>query len=156
MNCNDYIEKLNMKPHPEGGYFLQTYLSDDKIGNQQLFSSIIFLLKTGEVSHFHRLKEDELWYFHDGESLDIVEITIDGKLVITSLGKHIDKGEKLQYLVKKGSIFGSIMKNDGYSVVGCMVSLSFTYEHFELLKRSELIKLYPQYEKIIIQLTYDN
>lgn len=139
-----------MIPHPEGGYFSESYRGDDNS-----FSSIYFLLKTNEVSHFHKLEEDELWYYHDGESLRIYEITANGKLIITSLGKNIDKGETPQYLVKKGSIFGSIMKNDGFSLVGCMVSPGFTYEHFYLYKRSELLSVYPQYEKEIIELTYE-
>lgn len=155
MNSDDYIKNLNMAPHPEGGYFVQTYIADDKVNDTALFSSIIFLLRKNEVSHFHRLQEDELWYYHDGQSLDIVEITTDGKLIITSLGKNIDKNEKLQYLVKKGSIFGSIMKNEGFSVVGCMVSPAFSFEHFQLLSRDELLLKYPDYKDIIIKLTYD-
>lgn len=156
MNSEEYIRLLNMQPHPEGGYFVQTYLSEDNVNNTALYSSIIFLLRTNEVSHFHQLLEDELWYYHDGESLDIVEITPTGKLVITSLGKNVNKGEKLQYLVKKGSIFGSIMKKDGFSVVGCMVSPAFKYEHFKLFSRKELLLKYPQYEKVIKELTFQD
>lgn len=156
MDSDDYIRLLNMTLHPEGGYFVQTYVSDDKVNDTPLFSSIIFLLHKNEVSHFHRLQEDELWYYHDGESLDIVEITIEGNLIITTLGKNIAEGEKLQYLVKKGSIFGSIMKKDGFSVVGCMVSPAFSYDHFQLLSRKELLLKYPKYEKIIYELTYDD
>ena len=149
MNKEEYIKLLNLSPHQEGGYFIQTYLSDDKIGGSSLFSSIIFMLCENEVSHFHRLQEDELWYYHDGESLDVVEINPEGKLVITTLGKNIDKGEKLQGLVKKGTIFGSIMKNPGFSLVGCMVSPSFDYNHFELFTKEELIKEYPEYIDVI-------
>lgn len=155
MTSDEYVRLLNMKPHPEGGYFVETFLSEDFIKKTPLYSSIIFLLHTGEVSHFHRLKEDELWYYHDGESIEIVEITDDGKLITTSLGKNIQNGEKLQHLVKKGSIFGSIMKKPGFSIVGCMVSPAFSYEHFELFSRKELLLKYPQYQEIIKELTYE-
>ena len=155
MSVEEVITKLNLVPHPEGGYFSQTYISEDKVNSSHLFSSIIFMLCENDVSHFHRLKGDELWYYHDGESIEIVEITDDGKLITTSLGKNIQNGEKLQHLVKKGSIFGSIMKKPGFSIVGCMVSPAFSYEHFELFSRKELLLKYPQYQEIIKELTYE-
>ena len=149
MSVEEVITKLNLVPHPEGGYFSQTYISEDKVNSSHLFSSIIFMLCENDVSHFHRLQEDELWYYHDGESLNIVEITKEGELKITTLGKNFNEGEKLQYLVKKGNIFGSMMKKPGYSLVGCMVSPSFDYSHFELFKKEELLSLYPEYKDII-------
>ena len=149
MNKSEYYKKhLNMGAHPEGGYFTQTYLDD---GNQ--YSSIIFLLENGDVSNFHQLKEDELWYYHDGNSLNIYEIDIDGKLRVIKLGKNIENGECLQYLVKKGSIFGAAMENEGFSLVGCMVSPAFSYEHFKLFSRKELLDKFPQYQKEINLLT---
>jgi predicted cupin superfamily sugar epimerase len=155
MKVEELIKSLNMKPHPEGGYFCETYLSEDALENgHKLFSSILFLLQTGEVSHFHQLEEDELWYFQDGNSLLIYEITPEGKLNKISLGRDVVHGEKYQYLVKKGSIFGSVMKNNGYSLVGCLVSPSFSYEHFKLFTRKELLSLYPEYEEEIKLLTY--
>jgi len=152
-----YIDKLGLEAHIEGGYFKQSYLSEDKIKeNKKLYSSIYFLLKTGEVSNFHRLKSDELWYYHDGEALTIYIIDEKGNLIEKKLGLNIDKGEVPQVLVKKGSIFGSAMNNEGFSLVGCMVAPAFTYEEFELFKRRELLELYPEYKDIIIKLTRDN
>lgn len=151
-----YIKLLNMIPHPEGGYFAETYLSNDKVNDTPLYSSIYFLLHQGDVSHLHRLQEDELWYYHDGNSLDIVMIDETGKLNIVSLGKNVEEGDVLQYLVPKGCIFGSMMKNEGYSLVGCMVSPAFSYEHFELFTRSELLKKYPEHTSIITKLTLDD
>ena len=150
LTVEGYKKELNMKPHEEGGFFSQSYLEPDG-----QYSSIYFLLETGEVSHFHQLKGDEIWYYHDGNSLDIYEITPDGQLNKISLGKNVAEGEVLQYCVKKGSIFGSIMKNKGFSLVGCMISPAFTYEHFKLFSREELLKKYPDYKDVIIALTYD-
>ncbi|MDZ5017218.1 cupin, partial [Clostridium perfringens] len=62
-NAEYYIESLNMTSHVEGGYFKESFLSNDEVRkDKKLWSSIYFLLKTGEVSNFHRLKSDELWY----------------------------------------------------------------------------------------------
>ncbi|MDV4151894.1 cupin domain-containing protein [Clostridium sp. AL.422] len=152
-----YIKNLNMNPHIEGGYFKESFISSDEVKkDKKLWSSIYFLLRTGEVSNFHRLKSDELWYYHDGEALTIYMITPEGELITSQLGKNIDNGESPQILVPKGCIFGSAMNNDGYSLVGCMVSPAFEYNEFELFKREHLLKLYPNYKDIIIKLTREN
>ncbi|MDU5109954.1 MAG: cupin domain-containing protein [Clostridium sp.] len=152
-----YIENLSMEPHIEGGYFKESFVSTDDIRtDKKLWSSIYFLLMTGEVSNFHRLKSDELWYYHDGEALTIYMITEEGKLITKQLGKNIESGEEPQVLVPKGCIFGSAMNNNGYALVGCMVSPAFEYDEFELFTRKELLDLYPDYRDIIIKLTREN
>ena len=152
-----YINNLNMEKHIEGGYFKESFVSQDEVNkDKKLWSSIYFLLETGEVSNFHRLKSDELWYYHDGEALTIYMITPEGELITKKLGKNIEKGEAPQVLVEKGCIFGSAMNNDGYALVGCMVSPAFQYDEFELFKRDDFLELYPNYKDIIIKLTREN
>lgn len=152
-----YIKNLNMNPHIEGGYFKESFISNDEFRqDKKLWSSIYFLLRTGEVSNFHRLKSDELWYYHDGQALTIYMITPEGELIIKQLGKDIENGETPQILVPKGCIFGSAMNNNGYSLVGCMVSPAFEYDEFELFKREYLLELYPNYKDIIIKLTRES
>lgn len=149
-----YIKNLNMDPHIEGGYFKESFISNDEARkDKKLWSSIYFLLRTGEVSNFHRLKSDELWYYHDGEALTIYMITPEGELITSQLGKNIENGEMPQVLVPKGYIFGSAMNNDGYSLVGCMVSPAFDYKEFELFDREYLLNLYPEHKEIILKLT---
>ena len=153
-NAEYYIEKLNMESHVEGGYFKETFLSEDIDSNDKnLYSSIYFLLRTGEVSNFHRLKEDELWYFHAGESLTIYMIDKNGSLITKKLGLNIEDGEEPQVLVKKGCIFGSAMNEEGYALVGCMVAPAFSYNSFELFKREDLLKSYPEHKEVILKLT---
>lgn len=152
-----YIKNLNMNPHIEGGYFKESFISNDEFKqDKKLWSSIYFLLRTGEVSNFHRLKSDELWYYHDGQALTIYMITPEGELIIKQLGKDIENGETPQVIVPKGCIFGSAMNNNGYSLVGCMVSPAFEYNEFELFKRKYLLELYPNYKDIIIKLTRES
>lgn len=152
-----YINNLNMEKHIEGGYFKESFRSQDEVNkDKKLWSSIYFLLETGEVSNFHRLKSDELWYYHDGEALTIYMITPEGELITKKLGKNIEKGEAPQVLVEKGCIFGSAMNNDGYALVGCMVAPAFQYDEFELFKRDDLLELYPNHKDIIIKLTREN
>lgn len=149
-----YIKNLEMEKHIEGGYFKESFLSVDEVrSDKKLWSSIYFLLKTGEVSNFHRLKSDELWYYHDGEALTIYMISPEGELITSQLGNNIENGERPQVLVPKGYIFGSAMNNDGYALVGCMVSPAFEYSDFELFDREYLLNLYPEHKDIIIKLT---
>ncbi len=157
MDSNYFIEKLHMEKHPEGGYYKESFISEDAIneGNnkKKLWTSIYFLLHTGEVSNFHRLKSDEMWYFHAGEALTIYMISPEGEFIEKQLGLNISKGEMPQVLVPKGYIFGSAMNNYGFSLVGCMVSPGFEFKDFELFKRNELISKYPDYKSIITKLT---
>lgn len=153
-----FIEKLQMQKHVEGGFYKESITSEENIvtvdrGARDLWSSIYFLLQTGEVSHFHRLKSDEVWYYHGGNALTIYMITPEGELIKKSLGLDIEKGQLPQIVVPKGYIFGSAMENEGYSLVGCMVAPAFTFEDFELFDREYLIKEYPTHETIIRKLT---
>lgn len=154
MNAKYFIEKLNMEKHIEGGYFKQTFVSkDDANETRKLYSSIYFLLEEGDVSNFHRLTADEMWYFHGGSSLTIYMINHEGELIEKKLGLNIEKGEEPQVLVPKGYIFGSAMNDEGFSLVGCMVSPQFQFEDFELFERQSLLNMYPKHKEIIEKLT---
>ncbi|GAA0785566.1 cupin domain-containing protein [Hathewaya limosa] len=158
-NAKYFIKKLDMIKHPEGGYYKESFTSNEVIdvnngkAKRKLWTSIYFLLQTGEVSHFHKLESDELWYYHGGSSLTIYMIDMEGNFITKKLGLNIDKGEQPQVLVPKGFIFGSAMNNKGYALVGCMVSPGFDFQDFKLYSRKELLELYPQYTDIIYKLT---
>lgn len=168
MNLNqvhNWVTKLELKPHPEGGFYKSTFVSDEQIsdnelsvnfeGERKLYTSIYFLLPSEEVSHFHRLKSDELWYFHAGSPLTIHVIDKNGEYRELKLGLNLEKGEEPQILVKKNSIFGSsLMEKDTFSLVGCMVSPGFEFRDFELFTQDELIEKYPQHQDIIVKLAY--
>lgn len=158
-----FIKQLNLEPHVEGGYFKANFVSSENItsndlrtkfeGERILWTSIYFLLRDGEVSNFHRLKSDEMWYYHAGSPLTIYMISPEGELTTHELGLNIENGEVPQVLVPKNYIFGSAMNNEGFSLVGCMVSPGFEFKDFELFKRQYLLDLYPQYKEVIVKLT---
>ncbi|APR00311.1 cupin domain-containing protein [Clostridium botulinum] len=161
-DANYFIEKLDMIAHPEGGYYKESFISAENITDSDsttfedkriLWTSIYFLLRNGEVSNFHRLKSDEMWYYHSGSPLTIYMITPKGELITEQLGLDIEKGEKPQVLVPKNYIFGSAMNNKGYALVGCMVSPGFEFRDFELFERDTLLNLYPKYKETIEKLT---
>jgi len=158
-----FIENLNMIAHPEGGFYKETFASVENISARDLkvkfedsrilWTSIYFLLRDGEVSNFHRLKSDEMWYYHSGSPLTIYMIDPNGNLITEQLGLNIENGEKPQVLVPKDYIFGSAMNNEGYALVGCMVSPGFQFKDFELFDRNFLLEKYPEYKEIIFKLT---
>ncbi|MGL5821209.1 MAG: cupin domain-containing protein [Sarcina sp.] len=158
-----FIETLNMIAHPEGGFYKPSFESEEKItandlatkfeDKRILWTSIYFLLRDGEVSNFHRLKSDEMWYYHAGNSLTIYMISPDGILTTKQLGLDIKNGESPQVLVPKNYIFGSAMNNEGFSLVGCMVSPGFEFRDFELFERKTLLALYTAHKEIIEKLT---
>ncbi|GAA0061958.1 cupin domain-containing protein [Clostridium sp. CTA-1] len=162
-DANYFIEKLDMTAHREGGYYKESFISAENITDSDLtttfedkrilWTSIYFLLRNGEVSNFHRLKSDEMWYYHSGSPLTIYMITPEGELITEQLGLDIEKGEKPQVLVPKNYIFGSAMNNKGYALVGCMVSPGFEFRDFELFERDTLLNLYPKYKETIEKLT---
>ena len=151
-----YIEKLSMIKHPEGGYFQESYRHGHEIeynnDRRSLATSIFFLIEKDDASCLHRLKSDEIWYFHDGQPLSIVVISPEGNLEVYKLGLDLDANERPQVLVPAGSIFGSYV-NEGFALVGCMVAPGFEFEDFELFSREELLTAYPDHASYIKLLT---
>ena len=142
------------------GFFKASYSSIESMElsgvSRKLYTSIYFLLGDQDVSHFHRLKSDELWYFHGGDPLAVHVIDPKGEYHVYKLGLDIDKGQKPQVIVPKGSIFGSsVLEGGEFSLVGCMVSPGFEYEDFEFFTQQELLKKYPKHEHIIRKLAYE-
>ena len=153
-SAESFIEHLQLEKHVEGGYFCSSYRAEQQFDDTRaLWTSIYFLLHTGEVSNFHRLTADEMWYYHAGESLTIYMIDEQGVLTTAQLGLDVAAGERPQFLVPKGCIFGSAMNKSGFSLVGCMVSPGFTFEDFELFSQQDLLAMYPQHHDIIKKLS---
>lgn len=159
-----WIEKLKLFPHPEGGYYKETYRSDEIInrdhlphrfkGHRNISTSIFYLIQNSLTSKLHRIKSDEMWHFYDGCGLIIYSIDTNGKLTENKLGLKVEDGECPQILIKAGDWFGAkVSKQDSYCLAGCTVSPGFHFEDFEMGNREELINLFPEHKSIIIDLT---
>lgn len=159
-NQDYWIKYLELVPHPEGGFYRRILESGEKITNstdqkRPLYTSIYFLLTSKNPSHLHRLKSDEVWYFHQGSPLQIHLINQDGDYKLIKLGNNPEKGELLQALVPKGSIFGSSVKGiNNFSLVSCMVSPGFDYTDFELFTQQQLLDIYPAHHELIEKLAF--
>jgi predicted cupin superfamily sugar epimerase len=149
------VEKLNLTPHPEGGYYTETYRSEIELPNlnRQLMTAIYFLLPSGDVSRFHRIKSDELWFFHIGSPLIVHTLTETGHTE-NLLGNDLSTGEMPQLLVSKDTIFGSsVLHEKSYSLVSCVVAPGFDFADFELFSGTDLLAQFPQHQDIIARLT---
>lgn len=158
MNPTDLIAKLDMKPHPEGGFYKETYRSEQTIitstgKTRSVCTAIYYLLENKDRSAFHRIQSDELWFFHQGQPLEVVFIK-DGILHNIILGNAVNEGEVPYAKVEANTWFGSrVRSGSGYSLVSCTVAPGFDFADFELAQRDELIKEYPHLEAVIREFT---
>ena len=160
----EIIKKLNLQPHPEGGYFSEIYRSNEIIdehslperyeGNRTFSTSIYFLLGGGQKSHLHKLKSDETWHFYIGSPILIHTIDEDGAYKIYRLGNKLDEGESLQITIPRGVWFGAeVVDKSLFSLIGCTVAPGFEFTDFELGEREDLLLKFPAHAKIIELLT---
>lgn len=159
-NATDYVQQLQLQPHPEGGYYSRTYASEEMIpahalpvrfgADRYISTAIYFLLEGKNFSAFHRIKSDEVWHFYAGIGLDIYVIHPDGGAEVLHLGNDLANGFSFQHVVQAGCWFASKpVQEDGFSLVGCTVAPGFDFADFELAEKKELLKQYPQHGKWI-------
>ncbi len=165
MNRVDYlVSKLELIPHPEGGFYKETYRSEGFISQSELakeFSGprnystgIYFLLTQGNFSAFHKINQDEMWHFYEGDPLRVHMIDSKGNYSFQDVGLDLENGQIPQFTVPAGVWFASEVAEKGtYSLVGCTVSPGFDFDDFELPSRSKMINLFPNHSIIIERLT---
>lgn len=159
------ITKFNLKPHPEGGYFSETYRSEGQIpastlpssysGNRNFSTAIYFLLTSDTFSAFHRINQDEIWHFYSGSPLKLYLISDKGEYSEQNIGNDFSDGQVPQFVVPGGYWFAAKTINpDSFSFVGCTVAPGFDFDDFVLPKRDELIAKFPKHQEIIKRLTH--
>nr|WP_294896817.1 cupin domain-containing protein [uncultured Pedobacter sp.] len=152
-----YIDKLGLIAHPEGGFYAETYRGKQEIENSEgnkrnISTAIYFLLSDHQKSHFHRIKSDELWFHHQGETLSI-SVIVEDKLEVINLEKDLENGEVLQATIPANCWFASQVKSKkGFALVSCTVALGFDFADFEMAKKSNLLTQYPKYATVLEEL----
>jgi uncharacterized protein len=161
-----WIDELKLIAHPEGGYYCETYRSELSIpkealppgftGPRLVSTAIYFLLEGENFSAFHRLRSDELWHFYAGSPIAVHVIEPNGGYSEIQLGGNPDAGDVLQAVVKAGRWFASRVRDPKtFALAGCTVAPGFDFADFEMGKRAELVRLYPQHRRLIESLTRD-
>lgn len=159
----ELVRHFNLQPHPEGGWYAQTYKSAELIpvaglplrfgGDRHFSTAIYFLLEKGNFSAFHRIKSDELWHFYAGGPLHIYYINEDGQMKTATLGNDIGEGHLFQFVVPAGCWFASEpAPGTEFSFVGCTVAPGFDFADFELAEAENLLRVYPQHSNLLAKL----
>jgi uncharacterized protein len=123
------IARLGLQPHPEGGWYRETWRAADPAGGRGLATAILFLLEAGGRSHWHRVDADELWLWHAGDPLALL-IAADGTVVEHRLGGDPLVGD-MQALVPAGA-WQAAEARDGWVLVSCVVAPAFEFGGFTL------------------------
>jgi uncharacterized protein len=160
-----WIEHHGLLPHPEGGYYAETYRCSDSVdkialparfrGARSFSTGIYFLLERHQFSAFHKIHSDEMWHFYAGAPLEIWMIDpASGELGRLVLGADAENGQVFQAVVPAGFWFGSRPVPGGaYALVGCTVAPGFDFEDLEMAERETLLTMFPAHEEIIHTLT---
>lgn len=157
----DWIQRLNLSPHPEGGYYRETYRSGRSLpaavcgpdfdGSRSVSTAIYYLLKAGQVSKFHRIRSDEIWHFHDGAALLLHGLEPGRGYFQIRLGR--DPGGVPQAVMPAGAWFAAELAPGhsaaDFALVGCTVAPGFDFRDFEMADPSDLVRHYPAQSDLI-------
>ena len=131
LSARDIIAALDLKPHPEGGHYRQTWKADSMAGERAAGTAIYFLLAEDEVSHWHRVDSAEIWHFYRGASLEL-SLSADGHRIEKHiLGPDLETGQTPQIIVPR-DVWQAAKTLGAWTLVGCTVSPGFEFSHFEL------------------------
>jgi predicted cupin superfamily sugar epimerase len=162
-----WIERLQLRRHPEGGYFRESYRAGEgvaaahlpaRFGGDRAFSTAIYFLLEGEdFSALHTLKQDEVWHFYAGSSVTIHVIDPDGGHAALRLGRNVAAGEEPQAVVRAGWLMGAVVGEPrSYALVGCTTAPGFDFADWHLPTREELCARFPQHAELIGRLTREH
>lgn len=146
MDHERVVELLGLSPHPEGGFYKETFRASAS-------TAIYFLLPAGTFSAFHRIQSDEAWHYYDGDPLELHVIHPDERYERVILGRGLGKGERPQYVVPGGSWQAAAPKGSRYSLCGCTVAPAFHFAQFEMPPRAEMFAILPEHEDLVRRFT---
>lgn len=131
LTAADIISRLDLKPHPEGGHYRETFRDTRVVGGKRAASTAIyFLLARGERSHWHRVDAAEVWHYYAGDAL-LLDIADDGGQRTIKLGADLNAGEYPQAIVP-ASAWQAAQTTGDWTLVGCTVAPGFDFATFEL------------------------
>jgi len=131
LTAADIIRLLDLKPHPEGGHFRETFRDPHQVGGRAASTAIYFLLARGERSHWHRVDAAEIWHWHAGAPLKLDVSQASGKIDSLVLGCDLKAGERPQGVVPAHAWQAAQTLGD-WTLVGCTVAPGFEFKNFEL------------------------
>jgi uncharacterized protein len=131
MQAADIVALLDLAPHPEGGYYRQTYADPLTINGRACSTCIYFLLPAGVTSRWHRVDAVETWHWYAGSPLDLRVAANDAHYASYLLGNDVIKGQRPQAVVPTGH-WQQAVSQGAWTLVGCTVAPGFTFDGFEI------------------------
>lgn len=132
--ADEVIRRLDLQPHPEGGYFRETFRHRPPAGERGALTQIYYLLRAGAGSAWHRIDAIEVWHYYAGAPLRLRVVQADGGTIAPCLGGDLATDTHLHYVIAAGC-WQSAETLGAWSLVGCTVAPAFEFAGFELAPR---------------------
>lgn len=130
LTAEEVARLLDLAPHPEGGFYRETFRDPRQVEGRSVGTAIYFLLPAGQASLWHRVDAAEIWHYHAGAPLEL-SLHDAGRLTVLRLGADLAAGERPQGIVP-AHVWQSAKSLGAWTLVGCTVSPGFDFAHFEL------------------------
>ncbi len=164
MDAEEVINLLGLEPHPEGGFYRETYRCRELLpesalpsrysGDRSFGTAIYYMLTPETFSAMHRIKSDEIFHFYMGDPVTMLQFHPKGESEVIALGQDIRVGERLQVVVPAYTWQGMFLNEGGvFALLGTTVTPGFDFEDFELAGREALAEEFPQRADLIKRLT---
>lgn len=159
LTVQEVIERLGLTPHPEGGFFRETFRAPRSVTapfapvSRAASTAIYFLLRAHEFSAFHSVLSDEVWHHYAGATLELHTIDHGGVHRRIELGPRLQAGELPQWVVPAGTLQAARVVGEGFALCGCTVAPGFDFADFEMPERSQLTQRYPAHSELIASFT---
>ena len=137
-------QKYDLEKHPEGGWYAEVYTSSASgiPEGRASMGSIYFMLEGDDISHFHQIDCEEIWYYHEGCPIKVT-VLMDGKTDVTIIGT--EEGQTAMAVIPKGAIFAAeLLDRDSYCLLSCATTPKFSYDGFRLVDSTEIRSLFPK------------
>jgi len=155
MNAPDLIAALDLREHPEGGWYREVFRSAETIdterGERSVSTAIYFLLVEGTFSAWHKVKSDEVWHHYAGSAVTLFTLE-GGRVRKRLLGGDLPAGQRPQITIPRG-VLQAARVAAGWALCGCTVSPGFDFADFEMPERANLLATWPDCAEHIIELT---
>jgi hypothetical protein len=130
LSAEDVARRLDLSPHPEGGYYRETFRDPRRVEGRAVSTAIYYLLPAGQVSAWHRVDAAEIWHYHAGAPLEL-SLWDAGRRLVLRLGADLPGGERPQGIAPAG-VWQSARSLGAWTLVGCTVAPGFEFAHFEM------------------------
>jgi predicted cupin superfamily sugar epimerase len=142
LSAAEVARLLDLGPHPEGGFYRETFRDEAAAGGRAASTAIYYLLPAGQVSAWHRVDAAEIWHWHAGAPLELT-LFAEGRHTVHRLGADLPGGERPQGVVPAG-VWQSARSLGAWTLVGCTVAPGFEFAHFELAAPGEIPDAAPR------------